>query len=486
MLTMAIPLLPTQNLMSLLHVHHETAHCLQIPEPETASSVLTSVEQQFVSSRRSFQEQHSDPEEVTLQSESPRRHLGITPNSRHTPANKNIGQNRNRTQTNSHRSDDTSTEFSRRSRNGRRQSTTSTETPKRSGRRGASTGRRRQQDSLSISITPATVQHSTSVQPIRTETSSPPLTESSSTVKIPDETEMPLEISNTTTGVTTQMEVKQELPVADVPELVSIKTGELLEIRRKDASDRSGRKIDSSQTSVSGKRNRGNNTILDSVSSTSTQQPHRQPSSYTDVLPNVPKGTLTSSHDLPSEIPRRGFTRRRTTTDFPPKEWERQSTSISVRHKNVVAEVDVPVNGPRSRGHPRNRARESAETERSVEVRHQRIHHRNSITSGVSRVGLSDDAVPRSRPPTTTGNLGGQTSSRNRDVTQTPLNSRDGSRRSHFRRDQFELHKVTNILVMVLFKCMIFKTEINYLVVRLEGPRTSLILFMSPVSLKST
>lgn len=460
--------------MSLLHLHHETAHCLQIPEPETASSVLTSVAQQLVSSRRTFQEQHSAPEEVTLQSESPRRRLGITPNSRHTPAEKNTGQNRNRTQTSSHRSEDTSTEFSRRSRNGRRHSTPSTETPKRSGRRGASTWGHRQQDSLPSGITPATVQHSTSVQSIRTETSSSsPLTESSSTVKTPDETETPLGTSNTTTGETTQLEAKQELPVTDVPELVSIKTGELLEIRRKDASGRSGRKIDSSQTSVNGKRNRDSNIKLDSVSSPSTQQPHRRPSSYIDVLPNVPKSTLTSSHDLPAEIPRRGFTRRTTTTDFPPKERERQSTSMSVRHKNVVAEVDVPVNGQRSRGQPRNRARESAETERSVEARHQRTHHRSSITPNGSRVGLSDDAVPSSKPLSTSRNFGGQTSSRNRDVTQTPLNSRDGSRRSHFRGDQFKLHKVTNALVMLLFKCMIFKTEINSLIVRLEGPRTS-------------
>lgn len=460
--------------MSLLHLHHETAHCLQVPEPETASSVLTSVAQQLVSSRRTFRERHSAPEEVTLQSEGPRRRLGITTNPRHTPADKNIGQHWNRTQTSSHRSEETSTEFSRRSRNGRRHSAPSTEAPKRSGRRGASTGGRRQQDSLPSGITPATVQHSTSVQSVRTETSSSsPLTESSSTVKIPDETEIPLETSNTTTGVTMQLEVKQELPVTDVPEVVSIKTGELLEIRRKDALGRSGRKIDSSQTSVSGKRNRDSNTILDSVNSPSTQQPHRRPSSYIDVLPNTPKSTLTSSHDLPAEIPRRGFARRTTTTDFPPKEWERQSTSMPVRRKNIVAEVDAPVTGPRSRGQPRNRARESAETERSVEVRHQRTHHRNSVTSGGSRVGVSDDAVPRSKPPTTARNLGGQTSSRNRDVTQTPLNSRDGSRRSHFRGNQFELHKVTNALVVVLFKCMIFKTEINYLIVRLEGPRTN-------------
>lgn len=422
-------------LMSLLRLQHETVHCLQVPEPETASSVRTSVAEQLVSSRRTFQEQHSAPEEVTLQSESPRRRLGLTLNSRHTPADKNIGQNGNRTQTSSHSSENTSTEFSRRSRNGRRHSASSTETPKRSGRRGSSTGGRRQQDPLSRGITPATVQRSTSIQSVRTETfSSSPLTEGSSTVKIPDETEMPLEISNTTVGVTTQLEVKQDLPVTDVPESVSIKTGELLEIRRKDASGRSGK-------NVSGKRNRDNNTILDSVSFPSTQQPRRRPSSHIDVLPKAPNSTLTSSHELPAEIPRRGFTRRTTTTDFPPKEWERQSTSMSVKHKDV-AEVDAPMNGLRSRGQPRNRARESAETERSVEARHQRTHHRNPIMSGGRRVGLSDDAVLSSKPQTTARNLGDQTSSRNRNVTQTPLNSRDGSRRSHFRGDKFKLHKV--------------------------------------------
>lgn len=132
--------------------------------------------------------------------------------------------------------------------------------------------------------------------------------------------------------------------------------------------------------------------------------------------------------------------RRTTTTDFPPEEWERQSKSMSVKSKNV-AEVDAPVNGPRSRGQPRNRARESAETESSVEARHQRAHHRNPITSGGSRVRLSDDSVPSSKPPTTTRNLRSQISSRNRNVTQIPLNSRDGSRRSHFRGDEFKLHK---------------------------------------------
>jgi hypothetical protein len=273
-------------------------------------------------------------------------------------------------------------------------------------------------------------------------------------------------------GITTQLEVKQDLPVTDVPESVSIKTGELLEIRRKDASGRSGRKIDSSQTSVSGKRNRYNNTIFDSVSFPSTQQPRRRPSNYIDVLPKVRNSTLASSHDLPAEIPGRGFTRRTTTTDFPPKEWERQSTSVSVKRKNV-ADVDTPVNGPRSRGQPRNRAKDSAETERSVEARHQRTHHRNPITTGGSRFGLSDDAVPSSKPPTTARNLGGQTSSRNRNVTQTPLNSRDGSRRSHFRRDEFKLHKVTNALVVVLFKSMIFKTEINSLIVKVGRTRIS-------------
>jgi hypothetical protein len=298
------------------------------------------------------------------------------------------------------------------------------------------------------------VQHSTSPHSVRTETSSSSsLTEVSSTVKVPDETEIPLETSNTTIRIATQLEVKQELPVTDVPELVSIKTGELLEIRRKDASSRNGRKIDSSQTSGSRKRNRDSNTTLDSVSFSSTHQPRRRPSSYIDILPKVPNSTLTSSHDLPAEIQRRGFTRRTTTTDFPPKEGERRSTSMSSRRKNV-AELDAPVNGPRSRGQPRNRARESAETERSVEARQQRTHHRNTITSGGSRAGLADDAVPSNKPLTTARNLGGQTSSRIRDVTQTPLNNRDGSRRSNLRGDEFRLYKVTNTLVVALFKCM--------------------------------
>jgi hypothetical protein len=279
---------------------------------------------------------------------------------------------------------------------------------------------------------------------------------------------MPLEPSNTTTGVTTQLKIKQELPVTDVPELEGIKTGEVLEIRRKEASGRSGRKIDSSQTSVSRKRNRDSNTILDSVSFPSTQTPHRRPSSYTDAIPKVPNSTLILSQDLPAEIPRRGFTRRTTTTDFLPKEGERRSTPMSIRSKNV-AEVDASVNGPRSRGQSRNRARESAEREISVEARQQRTNHRNFTKSGGSRAGLSDDAALSSKPPTTARNLGDRTLSRNRDVTQSALNSRDGSRRSHFRGDEFKVHKVTNVLIVIFFKCMIFKIEINCLIVKLEG-----------------
>jgi hypothetical protein len=279
---------------------------------------------------------------------------------------------------------------------------------------------------------------------------------------------LPLEPSNTTIGVTPQLEVKQELPVTDVLELDGIKTGKLLETKRADASGRSGRKIDPSQTSVSRNRNRDSNTKLDSVSFPSTQNPRRRSSSYTDTLTKVSNSTLTSSHDLPSEIPQRVSTRRTTTTNVLPKVGERRSTSMSVRSKNV-AEVDSPVNGPRSRGQPRNRARESAETERSVEARHQRTHHRNSTKSSGSRTGLSDDAVISSKPPTAARNLGGQTLSRNRDATQRPLNSRDGSRSSHFRGDEFKVHKVRNVLVVIFFKCMIFKVESNYLIVKLEG-----------------
>jgi hypothetical protein len=249
-----------------------------------------------------------------------------------------------------------------------------------------------------------------------------------------------------TTGVTTQLEIKQELPAADIPELEGIKTGELLEIRRNDASGRNGRKIDLSQTNVSIKRNRDSNTILGSVSASTTQQSRRRPSGFTSTLPKVPNSTLTSSHDLPADIPRRGITRRTTTTEFPRKQGERRSTSMFVRSKNVT-EVDASVNGPRSRGQPRNRARISTETERNVEARHKRTHHRDSSNSGGSRVGLSDDTVPSSKPLTTARNLGSQTLSRNRDVTPTPLNRQNGSRRSHFRGDEFKVHKVIYTLV---------------------------------------
>jgi hypothetical protein len=41
-------------------------------------------------------------------------------------------------------------------------------------------------------------------------------------------------------------------------------------------------------------------------------------------------------------------------------------------------------------------------------------------------------------------------------------------------------------LVVIFFKCMIFKVESNYLIVKLEGHWNRYVFFLSPVSLKPT
>lgn len=328
----------------------------------------------------------------------------------------------------------------------------STESPRRSSRRGGSTGGRRKQDSLPSGITtPATV------QPAHKETSSSsPLTESSLTIQMPHETEVPLEVPKTQTGALTQLEVKQELQVTDVSKRVSFKEENLVDLRRKDASGRSGRKFDSSQASGSRKTNGGINTVPNLVSSASTQQPSRRPSNYVDKLSNVSNSiprTSTSSDKLPADIPMIsvGPTRRITIADSSPQEEKRRSASRSGSHKNVAE-----VNESRSTGQFQNKSRVSAGSERSVGLTQQRSYLRNSVKSGASA-----DAEPSSNPRATSRDFGHHMSSRSRDVTEAPLKSRDGSRRSHFRGQDFDLHKVTNAFVTALFKCGFYNTETN-------------------------
>jgi hypothetical protein len=302
------------------------------------------------------------------------------------------------------------------------------------------------------------------VRPLYTETStisSSLLTESSSPAQIAHETEA----SNTTTGTPTQPELKQELPVTDVPNPVSIKADELLEVRRNDAS---GRKFDSSQTSGSRKRNGGSSILVESQSSANTRQPTRRPPNYIDKIPKVSDDISrisTSSDNLLVDIPRIevGFVRgttttTTTTTDPPPDEGERRLRSGS--RKNV-AEVSPTLNEPRSR------SRVSAQTQRSVEATQQRTYHRGFVRSGGSRTGTSADGVPSSNPQATARDFAGRTSSRTRDMTQPPLKDRNGNTRSRFRGEDFELHKVKQYALLgSLLKFMFFKTETNSLLIK--------------------
>jgi hypothetical protein len=366
-----------------------------------------------------------------------------------------------------HRSEGPSSASSRKSQN-RKESLLYAEVPKISGRRGVSTGGRRQQSSLTSGIAPANVERNASLQSIRTETSSlSPLTESLTTVQVVDETKISSPVSNTT-GELTQLGLKQALQGTDAPEPVSIKSGKLLEMRRNDDSGRSGRKFNSSQTGDSRKRNGDNNSVSDSVSSANTRHHNRRPSSYISKLPEVSSSTFSLSDSFPADIPRKGFTNRTTTADFTPREGEIRATSISASHQNV-AEVGARVNEPRSRGQFRNRSRELAGTERSMETRQQRTYHRSSFRSDGSRNKLSVDAVTNGKPQTTARNLDGETLSRSSDVTQKPLKGRGGSRWSHSRVQEHEILKVTNVLVVALLKFKPFKTETNAAIMKLGG-----------------
>lgn len=303
----------------------------------------------------------------------------------------------------------------------------STEAPRRSSRRGGSTGGRRKQDSLPSGITPTTVQPA-----LRDTSSSLPLTESSLTVQMAHETEVPTIASE----APTQLEAKQELHVTDLPKQeISIKEENLHDLRRKGASGRSGRNFNSSQASGNRNRNADSNAVANSVSS-STQQPSRRPSDYIDKLSKVSnsiRGTSTPSDKLPADIAktRTGFTRRINTADSLP------SASRSESHENVAE-----VNGSRSAGQFQTRSRVSTGTERSVGITQQRTYVRNAVRSGAT-----GDAVPSSNSWTPARNY---RSSRSRDVTTAPLKDIDGSRRSHFRGQEFDDHKVTNSMATVL------------------------------------
>jgi hypothetical protein len=249
--------------------------------------------------------------------------------------------------------------------------------------------------------------------------------------------------------------VKEALPVTDAPEPVSVKTGKLFELGRNDDSDRSGRKFNSTQTGDRRKNNWDNNRVSDSVSSENTRHYNRRPSNYITKLPEVSSSTLTFSDSSSADIQRIGFTRRKTTADFTPWEGETRSTPVSVSHQNV-AEVGAPANEQRSRGQFRNRFRESAGTERNAETRQHRTYHRSSVRSDESRNKSSAEIVPNGKALTTGGNKSGQTFSRSSNVTQKPPTGRSGSRRNHSRGQELEIHKVTSILVVLLFKFMAF------------------------------
>lgn len=520
--------------------------------------------QQLISPRRTYHEQHFATEQTTFRSESPRQHLDTTPTSKHVSVDENSSRNEHRrTQTSTHRSEELSAGYSRRSQNRRdsvlsvgsphrpvgpsvdssrksqnkgdpalytepshrlrnpsaestrksqirrdsalsavsphrseglsekssrksqirrnsaqstesphrsegltsessrksqnmKESPLSAEAPKISGRRGLSTGGRRQQSSLASGIAPANGEHNASLQSIRKETSSlSPLTESLTTVQVADETKLPSLASNTT-DEPAQLGLKQEIQGTDAPEPASIKSGNLLEMRRKDDSGRSGRKFISSQTGDSKKRNGDNNSVSDPVSSANTRHHNRRPSNYISKLPEVSISTFALSDNSPTNTPRKGFSWRTTTTDLTPREGGVQSTSISASRQSV-AEVGTRVNEPRSRGQFQNRSRELAGTERSLETRQQRSYHRSSVVSDGSRNKLSVDAVTNGKPQTTARNMGGETLSRSSDVTQKPLKGRGENRRSHSRGQDLEILKVTNVLVVALFKFIPFK-----------------------------
>lgn len=325
----------------------------------------------------------------------------------------------------------------------------STEAPRRSSRRGGSTGGRRKQDSLPSGITPATARHAH-----RETSSSSLLTKSSFSVQMPIETEVP----KAQIGAPIQLEVKQDLQVVtDVSKQASIREENLLDFRRKDSSGRSGRKFNTSQASGNRKTNDSNNTVPKLISSASTQQPSGQPSHYVYNLSNVSNTiprTSTSSDKLPTDIPMTGVgpTRVIITADSPPQGENRRSASRSEGHKNLAE-----VNESRSTGQFQNKSRLSTGSERSFGLTQQRTHLRNSVKSGVSA-----DAMPTNNPRATSWDFSHQISSRSRDASEDLLKSRGGSRRSHLRGQDFDLHKVTNVFVTALFKCGFFNTETNF------------------------
>jgi hypothetical protein len=274
------------------------------------------------------------------------------------------------------------------------------------------------------------------------------------TVQLPQEIEVPLEVPKTQTRPPAQPEVKQDIQVSNVSKRVSIKEDSTLDLRRTDASGRGGRKFNSSQASVSRKTNGSSNTVPNLVSSVSTQRPNRRPSNYIDKLSEGSDSisrTSTSSDKLTADIPMMGveISRRITTANSPPQEEKMRSASRSENHKNVAE-----VNESRSTGQFRNKPRVSAGSERSVGQAEQRTYIRNSLKSGAPA-----DAVPSSNPRSIARDFSHQMSSRSRDVTEVPLKSRDGSRRSHFRGQDFDLHKVTSACTTALFKYGFFDTE---------------------------
>lgn len=500
---------------------HDNIYCLQVSEPESASSVKTQVTHQLISPRTTYHERHFAAEETTIRSEDPRQHTDSIPTSRHVSVagnNSKIEHRRNQTSSrrseghsagfsrrsqdrrdsalsvefphrsegpsekssrnsqirrnsaqsaeSPHRSEGPSSESSRNSQN-RKESALYVEAPKISGRRGVSTGGRWQQSSLTNGIALANVRHSALLQSLGTETSSlSPLTGSLTTVQVVHERGISAPIS-ITTGVPAHLGLKQALLVTDAPEPVSIKRVNLLEMRRIDDLGRSGRKFNSSQTGDSRNRNGVGNSVSDSVSSGNTRHHNRRPSNYISKLPEVSSSAFALSDSSPTDIPRIGFTRRTTTAEFTPREAEMRSRSTSASHQNV-AEVGARVNEPRSRGQFRNRSRELAGTERSMETRQQRTYSRTSVRLDGSRNKLSADAMTNSQPQTSAKNLGAETLSRSSDVTQKPLKARGGSRRNRSRGEELEIFKVTTLLVVVLLKFMPYKTETNSAIMKLE------------------
>ena len=239
-------------------------------------------------------------------------------------------------------------------------------------------------------------------------------------------------------------------------------------MRRRDDSDRNGRKFNSSQMGDSRNRNGVANSVSDSVSSANTRHHNKRPSNYISKLPEVSSSAFALSDSSPTDIPRIGFTRRTTIAEFTPREGEMRSTVTSASRQNVT-EAGARVNEPRSRGQFRNRSRELAGTERSTETRQQRTNRRTSVRLDGSSNKLSADAMTNSKPQTSARNLGGETLSRSSDVTQNPLKGRGGSRWNHSRGQGLEISKVTKVLVVVLMKCKPFKTETNPATMKLKS-----------------